>query len=69
MEAICSSETWVDTQRTTRRYIPEIGTLHNHRYENLKSYILKSIAQFILRSLFCALLTLLLVFCKLMRKV
>jgi hypothetical protein len=28
MEAICSSETSVDTQRTTRRYIPEDGTLH-----------------------------------------
>jgi hypothetical protein len=27
MEAICSSETSVDTQRTTRRYIPEDGTL------------------------------------------
>jgi hypothetical protein len=38
MEAICSSETSVDTQRTTRRYIPEEDTLHNHRCENLKSY-------------------------------
>jgi hypothetical protein len=27
MEAICSSETSVDTQRTTQRYIPEDGTL------------------------------------------
>jgi hypothetical protein len=27
MEAICSSETSVNTQRTTRRYIPEVGTL------------------------------------------
>jgi hypothetical protein len=27
MEAICTSETSVDTQRTTRRYIPEVGTL------------------------------------------
>jgi hypothetical protein len=27
MEAFCSSETPVDTQRTTRRYIPEDGTL------------------------------------------
>jgi hypothetical protein len=34
----CSSETSVDTQRTTRLYIPEDGTLHNHRCENLKSY-------------------------------
>jgi hypothetical protein len=28
MEAICSSETSVDFQRTTRRYIPEDSTLH-----------------------------------------
>jgi hypothetical protein len=39
MEAICSSETSVDTQRTARRYIQEDGTLHNHRCENLKSYL------------------------------
>jgi hypothetical protein len=38
MEAICSSEKSVDTQRTTRQYIPEDGTLHNHRCENLKPY-------------------------------
>jgi hypothetical protein len=38
MEAIFSSETSVDTQRTTRRYIPGDGTLYNHRCENLKSY-------------------------------
>jgi hypothetical protein len=38
MQAICSFQTSVDTQRTTRPYIPEDGTLHNHR-ENLKSYI------------------------------
>jgi hypothetical protein len=37
MEAICSSETSVETQRTTRRHIPEDDTLHNHRRENLKS--------------------------------
>jgi hypothetical protein len=40
---ICSSETSVDTPRTTRRYIPEGGTLHNHRGENLKSYMLEVI--------------------------
>jgi hypothetical protein len=28
MEAICVSEKSVDTQLTTRRYIPEDGTLH-----------------------------------------
>jgi hypothetical protein len=38
MEAICSSETSVDVQWTTRRYIPEDGTLHNHRCENPKFY-------------------------------
>jgi hypothetical protein len=38
MEAICSSETSDETQRTTRRHIPEDDTLHNHRCENLKSY-------------------------------
>jgi hypothetical protein len=30
----------VDIQRTTQRYIPEDRTLHNHRCENLKSYML-----------------------------
>jgi hypothetical protein len=39
MEAIYPSETSIDTQRTTRRYIPEDDTLHNHRCENLESYI------------------------------
>jgi hypothetical protein len=39
MEATCSSETSVDFQRTTRHYIPEERT-HNHRCENLKSYII-----------------------------
>jgi hypothetical protein len=38
MEAVCSSETSVETQRTTRRRIPEDNTLHNHHCENLKSY-------------------------------
>jgi hypothetical protein len=38
MEAICSFETSVEFQRTTRRYIPEDSTLHNHRCETLKSY-------------------------------
>jgi hypothetical protein len=39
MEAIFSSETSVATQQTTRRHIPEDDILHNHRCENLKSYI------------------------------
>jgi hypothetical protein len=32
-----SSETSVDTQRTTRRYISEDSILHIHSCENLKS--------------------------------
>jgi hypothetical protein len=39
MEAICSSETSVATQQTARRHIPEDDTVHNHRCENLKSYM------------------------------
>jgi hypothetical protein len=39
METIFSSETSVDIQRTTRRYIPEDSPLHNHRCENFKSCI------------------------------
>jgi hypothetical protein len=42
MEAICSSETSADTQRATRRYIPEDSTLHNHRCGNLKILPIKS---------------------------
>jgi hypothetical protein len=39
VEATCSSKTSVDFQRTTWHYIPQDRTLHNHHYENLKSYI------------------------------
>jgi hypothetical protein len=52
MEAICSSETSVDVQRTTRRYIAADSTLHNDRCENLKSdmavllSLLKSVPKF-----------------------
>jgi hypothetical protein len=38
MEGTCSSKMLVAFQRTTRRYIPEVGTHHNHCCENLKSY-------------------------------
>jgi hypothetical protein len=30
MEATCSSEMFVDFQRTTRRYVPEDSTLENY---------------------------------------
>jgi hypothetical protein len=39
MEAKFSSETSVHFQQTTRRYIPENRALHNHRCENLWSYV------------------------------
>jgi hypothetical protein len=39
MEATFSSEKPVDFQRNTCPYISEDRTLHNHRSENLKSYI------------------------------
>lgn len=39
MEATCSTETSVDFQRTTQRHISENTTLHNHRFENLTSYM------------------------------
>jgi hypothetical protein len=38
METLCSSETSVLTT-VTMCNIPEAGTLHSHRHENLKSYI------------------------------
>jgi hypothetical protein len=37
VEALCSPETSVDSQRTTRRCIQEDVTRHNHRCENLRS--------------------------------
>jgi hypothetical protein len=39
-ELICSSEISADFQRTTRRYIPEESTIHNHCCENLRSEII-----------------------------
>jgi hypothetical protein len=50
MRKACTSKTSVDFQRiTTRRYIPEDGTLHNHRCENLKYiYILRYITSVII---------------------
>jgi hypothetical protein len=43
VEALSSSETSVFT-RATRRNIPEDTSLHSHRRENLKSYILRDFA-------------------------
>jgi hypothetical protein len=37
MEVICFSETSVHIQ-ATRRYVPEDGSFHDYRCENLKSY-------------------------------
>jgi hypothetical protein len=37
MKAICSRETSVAFQRTTRRHVPEVCILYNHRCENFKS--------------------------------
>jgi hypothetical protein len=39
MEATCSYETSFDLERATQLYMPEGLTLHNHQWENLKSYI------------------------------
>jgi hypothetical protein len=49
MEAICSSETSVDFQRTTGRYIPEDSALRNHRCENPKSYKTEMAQQFLVK--------------------
>jgi hypothetical protein len=46
LEATCSHETAVDFQQTTRRYIPEDKTVHNHRCENLIPYLFNNVAQF-----------------------
>jgi hypothetical protein len=42
MEAISSSETSGATQWPTRRHISEDDNLHNHRCENLNSYMNKA---------------------------
>jgi len=38
MEAVSTSETSVNFNVTTRRYIPEDSKLHTRRRENLKSH-------------------------------
>jgi hypothetical protein len=47
MEAIYSSETSVDFQRTTRRYIPVDSILRNHGCENLKSYVVSFLSNIV----------------------
>jgi hypothetical protein len=42
MEATCSCELSADFQWTTWCHIPEDRTLHDHQYENLKSYMFPS---------------------------
>jgi hypothetical protein len=39
MEVTCSSETPVNSERTTLRYIPEDWAFHNHQCDNLKSFV------------------------------
>jgi hypothetical protein len=39
MDAIYSFDTSVEFQHTTKRYVPEDSTIHDHRCENLKSYL------------------------------
>jgi hypothetical protein len=43
METTYSSETSVHIQRTTRRYIPQVDNVHNHRNENLKPYTISTV--------------------------
>jgi hypothetical protein len=47
VETVYSSEMLVDFYRTTRRYIPEDSTLHNHRCENLRSSIILALYVFL----------------------
>jgi hypothetical protein len=38
MEAICFFKTLVEFQQAMQRHVPGDGSLHNHHYENLRSY-------------------------------
>jgi hypothetical protein len=40
MEAVGTSETSVDSNEPTRRYIPEYSKLHTRRHDDLKSQLL-----------------------------
>jgi hypothetical protein len=50
MEAICSSETSVDTERTKRRYIPEDGTLYTNRVDKVRGISLHTFIMVDLRA-------------------
>jgi hypothetical protein len=43
MEAVRTSETWVYSNETTQRYIPEGSNHHTRRRKNLKSHKTKVI--------------------------
>jgi hypothetical protein len=45
MEALCSSVMSVGFQRSRRHYIPKEVSFHDHRAENLKSYVISSLAE------------------------
>jgi hypothetical protein len=47
MEAVRTSETSVNLNVTTRRYIPEDCKLHTRRRENLKSYRINDFLTFL----------------------
>jgi hypothetical protein len=44
LSSIVTSQTSFQTQRTTRCHIPKDDIFHNHRYENLKSYLYMYVA-------------------------
>jgi hypothetical protein len=46
MKAVHTSETSVNFNVTTRRYIPEDSKLHTRRHENLKSHMTLHTSQF-----------------------
>jgi hypothetical protein len=56
MEAVRTSETSVNFNVTTRRYIPENSKLHSRRHENLKSHkqYVRQLTSTIARSAVCS---------------
>jgi hypothetical protein len=56
MSPSSATETSVDFQHTTRRYIPEDRTLHNQRCENFKCYTGRSLSESENELLHCGLL-------------